>query len=631
MEQKIVWVFHYHLPQCESSETFEKIYNSKLKPFFQILYEHPDIPFAVHLSGTALYVIERRYPEFFMLIREMVKRRQVELIGGGFFEPMFPLLPEPDRIGQLEFFTTYIRKQFGKKISGCMIPGAAWEQSLINTIAAADLRYTFVDENRFKESGYSGDYYSFPCISEEKGRTLTIFPTFSGISEEIRERGVAPALELLLNREGRKPFTRTVIPHFFSENSQPVHTFFEEISRYKDRVEYALPGAECRKETELKKVCFSGKAAKRYLIDFPEAARIYAKMLRTRRLIDQLKGDKERRGNAQSVYFASQDYTLFCYDDEYDCHFDNPGRARYPGIYNTALSGHAYAALIEAERLVRDKLEWMPSLVVQDYDFDNAHEYLFQSHLLSAYVHERGASLFEFDYLPTAWNYQNTVGYGSFFDALLPKDFSADSEELFSRETGKRILGEERWNAVSIDRMNNFTAFVSQKRTEDAQPGIRKTAFSEIEVRKEYKLSENILSTRYVFTNMSNKEISTLFVTRIDLAFSGNNEHILRLYKHQDRQKTQVPGAELDAQDINSLEFHDIAKELAIYIDAGVKFNCSVRSVKKTRRDYTGNIFEGYSWTRVCPRIPVRLAPDEIFEITFKISVLNTVMPRLSR
>ena len=51
-------------------------------------------------------------------IRHLVNRNQIELMGGGFYEPIMVMLPERDRIGQIERYADYLQKYFKCKIRG---------------------------------------------------------------------------------------------------------------------------------------------------------------------------------------------------------------------------------------------------------------------------------------------------------------------------------------------------------------------------------------------------------------------------------------------------------------------------------------------------------------------------------
>ena len=115
-----------HLPSGTGEAEFEALYTNEIKPLVSALNKFPRINFVFHYSGVILYWIERRHPEFFMLLEDLLSRKQAEFLGGGFYNPMLPLLPTADKIGQIEMFTTYLRKHFGKRPQGCWLPSMSW-------------------------------------------------------------------------------------------------------------------------------------------------------------------------------------------------------------------------------------------------------------------------------------------------------------------------------------------------------------------------------------------------------------------------------------------------------------------------------------------------------------------------
>ena len=117
---------HAHVPYGAETSEFEKTYAGLVRPFISGLCKFPHIQAALHYSGVLLHWIERSHPEMFMSIEDMVNRKQVEMLGGGFYEPMLPIIPSQDKIGQIELLTTYLRRQFGKRPQGCWIPAFAW-------------------------------------------------------------------------------------------------------------------------------------------------------------------------------------------------------------------------------------------------------------------------------------------------------------------------------------------------------------------------------------------------------------------------------------------------------------------------------------------------------------------------
>ncbi|MDR2509525.1 MAG: DUF1926 domain-containing protein [Spirochaetaceae bacterium] len=638
-ERSIILCFNYHLPVGSSDAIFEQIYCAKLKPFIQILHEYPQIPFAVHLSGTLLYKIERQHPEFFMLLAEMVQRKQIELIGGGFYEPAMPLLFHDDRIGQIELLTTYLQKQFDKRVNGCWIHGKSWETQIISAIETAGLLYTFIDEEYLLQTGFTENEYNIPCISEDKGKVLGVFPVFSSMRREILKKGAAITLDELLKTRTEGPFVRTVFPDFFPNEGSIhlakesyIHNFFEDISAFTDRINFSLPGVEFRAQEARQRVYIPSTMNKKHLSDYPEAGLIYGKMTRTKKLIEQMKGDKERKHSAQEDLWRAQDFSVFCnYDDCENSADATKGGRPYPGILNPMLRGCVYKAMLEAERSTRNKLSWKPSLIAQDLDMDGAPEYLFQGDSLNAYVRARGASLFEFDSLPVSWNYQNTLSPHtistespvkdiavSFYDIVTPLDYGKGD---VADKINCRIIGDELYKFIKMDRIHQ-TALLKLP--------AREGPFGELEISKDYKLTDNIFTLRYVISNTGSKKSAFSFITNINLSFPGDSETVLRIFAYNsytsfsnNGEKTAISQRESELHKIEAIDFQDLQNELIITISSGEKFDARLERVCVPYKTALGEIVDAYQWTRVVPKLELELDAGEQREFCFKLGIFH--------
>ena len=135
MQKKHLIIGAYnHLPEGLAESEFEGVYQSCYRPFLSVLNRFPEIQATLYFSGSLLKRFEFRHPEYLMLLEEMTARRQVELLGGGFYAPIMPLIPSADRLGQIELLTTYLRKTFGKRPRGCWLTEYAWEPWLSSTL-----------------------------------------------------------------------------------------------------------------------------------------------------------------------------------------------------------------------------------------------------------------------------------------------------------------------------------------------------------------------------------------------------------------------------------------------------------------------------------------------------------------
>ena len=162
-----------HLPEGSPQSLFEETYQVCWRPWLSTLYRFPDIVSAIHYSGTVLAWLQSHHPEFIMLLEEMSSRKQIEVVGGGYFSPLMPIIPSADRVGQLEFLSTLIRKLLGRRPRGVWLHEFAWEPSLVSTFNACGFDYTFLPAALFVRSGLDS---AAPVLTEDQGKNLCVFP-----------------------------------------------------------------------------------------------------------------------------------------------------------------------------------------------------------------------------------------------------------------------------------------------------------------------------------------------------------------------------------------------------------------------------------------------------------------------
>src|SRR4051812_17786628 len=99
MALDFLFAIHNHQPDGNFGHVFQQSYDDCYHPLVEALAEFPQIKVALHHPGALLGWTEREGPAYFDRMREMVKHGQVELLGGGFYEPMLAVLPERDAKG----------------------------------------------------------------------------------------------------------------------------------------------------------------------------------------------------------------------------------------------------------------------------------------------------------------------------------------------------------------------------------------------------------------------------------------------------------------------------------------------------------------------------------------------------
>ena len=175
-------VFHAHQPEGNYQWVYEDVYEKSYKPLIDNLFKFAEIKFTLHFSGNLLEWFLNHKPEFIKKIKIMVKRGQIEIIGGGYYEPIFAIIPYRDKIAQIKMLSDLIKKEFGLEIKGAWLSERVWEPNYPSFLNDAGLKYVIVDDNHFRSTGITEKEILYSYITEDEGKTLRIFP----INEELR-------------------------------------------------------------------------------------------------------------------------------------------------------------------------------------------------------------------------------------------------------------------------------------------------------------------------------------------------------------------------------------------------------------------------------------------------------------
>src|SRR5207245_1858782 len=120
---------HNHQPIGNFDNIIEEAYQHSYKPFFELAEKYP-IRFATHFSGILLNWIEANHPEHIARLRRMVSLGQLEIISGGFYEPILSVIPPEDQQAQIAMLSEKIRSLFEYESQGMWLAERVWEQQL---------------------------------------------------------------------------------------------------------------------------------------------------------------------------------------------------------------------------------------------------------------------------------------------------------------------------------------------------------------------------------------------------------------------------------------------------------------------------------------------------------------------
>ncbi|MHA2283565.1 MAG: alpha-amylase/4-alpha-glucanotransferase domain-containing protein [Promethearchaeota archaeon] len=175
-------VFHLHQPVNNFLWVFEDVYDKSYKPLIDHIFQFPEVKVTLHFSGNLLEWFLGNKPDLIEKIRIMARRNQIEIIGGGYYEPIFAIIPYRDRIAQMKKLSDLINKEFDLEVKGAWLSERVWEPDYPSFLNDVGLKYVIVDDNHFRSTGITEEDTFYSYITEDEGKTLRVFP----INEELR-------------------------------------------------------------------------------------------------------------------------------------------------------------------------------------------------------------------------------------------------------------------------------------------------------------------------------------------------------------------------------------------------------------------------------------------------------------
>lgn len=168
---------HNHQPVGNFNFVFAEAYQRAYLPMVELLERHRAVRLALHYTGPLHDWLAANQPELLRRIRALVASGQIEMMTGGYYEPILASIPDADKRGQIEKLTRAVVKDFGYAARGLWLAERVWEPSLAKPIAQAGVGYTIVDDTHFKYVGLDDDDMFGYYVTEEQGATLKIFGT----------------------------------------------------------------------------------------------------------------------------------------------------------------------------------------------------------------------------------------------------------------------------------------------------------------------------------------------------------------------------------------------------------------------------------------------------------------------
>jgi alpha-amylase/alpha-mannosidase (GH57 family) len=188
---------HNHQPVGNFGWVFAEVFERAYEPMVAALERHPGVRLSLHYTGPLLDWLGAERPDFITRLRALAERGQVEILGGGYYEPVLASLPERDRIGQLRRMADELEARFGRRPHGAWLAERVWEPDLPTSLVAGGYRWTILDDAHFRAAAIPEEDLWGPYTTEDQGHLLRVFGTEQGLRYRIPFRPVNEVIDYL--------------------------------------------------------------------------------------------------------------------------------------------------------------------------------------------------------------------------------------------------------------------------------------------------------------------------------------------------------------------------------------------------------------------------------------------------
>jgi len=452
----LVLLIHAHQPVGNFDDVFEQAYAHSYRPFVEMLLRHPSVRVGLHYSGPLLEWMEQAHPEYFEHLRKLVERGQVELVGGGFYEPILIAIPPEDRLEQIRRLSDYLEKHFRRRPAGAWLAERVWEAPLPSSLVAAGIEYTLVDDNHFICAGYELNQLNGYYVAEDLGATVKVIPGLKALrylipyqsveevlnflrgiasespdgmatmGDDCEKFGVWPGTyehcyrngwleKFLAAVEANQDWLVTTTPGEYVATHEPLGRAELPNASYTEMMEWALPTPARQRFHALQQEFSSrsdvlaflrGSGWRNFLAKYPEASLLHQKMLHVSEKVRRLK--KSRRGKAfqEGLVAATSDLLRAQCNDAY-------WHGIFGGLYAPHLRTALWRPLVRSETLA-DGLAHRSKRYAEmkrcDFDADGREEIYVTSECFAALFDPAdGGTVAEIDFRPPGVTLINSI------------------------------------------------------------------------------------------------------------------------------------------------------------------------------------------------------------------------------
>ena len=486
------------LPPGSSAEEYEALLAGQLKPLLTTVYRNSDCMLLFRLGISAFEYFEQNHPEINMLINDLCRKGQMEILTSSYYDAVLSLIPTHERPSQIEKTTTFIRKNFSRRPRGLWLYNQVFNPSFVPLVSLSGLDYLVI--STYNQTGYTVEQ-TRPFYTAEMGRESLVFPVddrFSSLVHDLYHGGLS-------NEKFISEMTKRC-----RESSGALTTIMLNLDQMMGTpgsadvfgALYGIAGKNCTlpgiylQENEITKTQYLsngiygrdfniGKASSinQLIYDSPMLSRNYALVNMLKEVEKDNKKNLDDRKNIENLLMKASSSSLYF-----------PDECRIPSVMRYS---NRYACEVETI------LAKMPNCILpeeRDLDFDRCEEFIVPGRSSISHLSRKGAVLSSFTVMSSFFDTAFHSGEGLFADS-----FTDDRTSRVTRLSAKT------YEVTPLDRRrSDFFAKAPEILLGKKPVGLT----------KRYKFRQSTVVVEIEIENLSDETISGFtYTSTVNLAF----------------------------------------------------------------------------------------------------------------
>lgn len=140
---------HSHQPVGNFDFVFAEAYEKSYKPFIEVLERYPAVRFTLHYTGPLWDWFLSHQPDYVTRLARLAQAGQVEIMGGGYYEPLLCAIPERDAQAQIRHMQHFCEEHLGVRPRGMWLTERVWEPHMARILAQSGVEYAALDDAHF--------------------------------------------------------------------------------------------------------------------------------------------------------------------------------------------------------------------------------------------------------------------------------------------------------------------------------------------------------------------------------------------------------------------------------------------------------------------------------------------------